>query len=393
MSYDLVITGGRVIDPGRDVDSQLDVAVSGGRIAAVGPDIDSAHAERTVDARGKLVVPGLIDAHTHLFWHGTAVGMDPDLAGVRSGVTTVVDAGSCGSATYDGFHELVASTATTRVLSLLHLAQTGLATMPEIRDMADVDMEATAVTMERYRGQILGINVRAVGPAVLEMGTELIKLARKAADASKTRVMVHIGDPLFKVDPPLTQRLLPLLQPGDIVTHIFTGQIGRVLDANNRVLPELLEARDRGVVFDIAHGRFNMDFGVAGRLLDQGVMPLTISTDLTPAGRDGVVKSMTNTMSKFLALGFSLNEVVRMSTWGPAGLVGMQDELGTLAEGTIADITILEEVRGEWSYLDSFDRPLKGTKALQPVLCFKDGTQYSVDYGPFPWGWLPNAQE
>ena len=396
MLFDLVITGGRVLDPGRDVDALLDVAVSDGRIAALRAGIDPSEATRTIDAKGRLVVPGLIDAHTHLFEHGLDSGVDPDLAGVRSGVTTVVDAGSCGSATYDGFHHLVASRAQTRVFSMLHLARTGLATfptMPEIRDASDVDFEATVATVERHRGQILGIKVRAVGDAVRTMGVDLIKLAQRAAAETRTGIMVHIGDPVFRVEPTLTQQLLPLLEPGDIVSHLYTGAPGKVLDSHNRVLPELLEARDKGVVFDIGHGRFNMNFEVAQRLLDQGVAPLTISTDMTLQGREGVVKCMTQTMNEFLALGYSLTDVVRMATYNPARVVGQQQELGTLAEGTAADVTILEEVSGDWSYLDSQGQTLRGAKALRPVLCFKDGRQFSVDYGPFPWGWLPNPQE
>lgn len=393
MPYDLVITGGRVLDPGRSVDGPLDVAMSGGRIAAVQPRIDPAEAAHTIDARGRLVVPGLIDLHTHLFEHGTEIGTDPDQAGVRSGVTTVVDAGSCGCATYAGFHQLVRPRAHTRVLAMLHLAKSGLATMPEIRDAQDVDMERTVATVEEYRDTILGIKVRAVGPSVRELGTGLITLARQAAAESRTRVMVHIGDPLWKVEPTLTQALLPLLEPGDIVTHLYTGAPGKALDGNGRVLPELKDAQERGVIFDIGHGRFNMNFESAKRLMDQGVVPLSVSTDMTPAGRADMMKCMTHVMNKFLALGFSLAEVVRMATYNPAGVIGLQQELGTLAEGTTADVTILEEVEGRWRYLDSQGQSLEGTKALQPVLCFKDGVQHSVEYGPFPWGWLPNPRE
>jgi dihydroorotase len=391
--FDLLITGGRVIDPGRGVDEQLDVAVSNGRIAALRSGIDPSETVRRVDARGRLVVPGLIDVHTHVFEHGTSIGIDPDMAGVRSGVTTVVDAGSCGCDTYEGFHNLVATRCQTRVLSMLHLARTGLASMPELRDDQDVDLDATVATVERHREDIVGIKVRAVGPAVRRMGVDLIKLARRAANETRTKVMVHIGDPLFRVKPTLTQDLLPLLEPGDIVTHLYTGAPGKVLDEHNHVLPELLEARDRGVVFDIAHGRYNFNFDVARRLMDQGVMPLTISTDITPGGRDDMLKSMTHTMNKFLALGCSLTDVVRMSTYHAAGLIGQQHELGTLAEGTTADITILEDVGGDWTYQDSQGQTIRGAKAVRPVLCFKDGVQFSVEYGPFPWGWLPNPQE
>ena len=393
MPYDLVITGGRVIDPGRSLDAQLDLAVENGRIAALGQALPVPESARTIDARGKLVAPGLIDVHTHLYEHATAVGTNPDLAGVRSGVTTLLDAGSGGSGTYEGFQQRVIPISHTRIFSLLHLGRGGLAFAPEIRDSQDVDMDGTIATVERHRGTILGIKVRAVGPAVNTMGVELVRLARRAAAETRTRVMVHIGDPQYRVYPPLTQRLLPLLEPGDIVTHMYTGALGRVLDGQNRVLPEMLEARDKGVVFDVGHGRFNFNFETSQRLLDQGVLPLTVSTDITAQGREGIVKSMTHVMNKFLALGFSLTDVIRMSTYEPAGIVGMQQELGTLAEGTIADVTLLEQTTGDWTYTDSQGERLTGSMALRPVLCFKGGRQFSVDYGPFPWGWLPNPQE
>ena len=278
---------------------------------------------------------------------------------------------------------------------MLHLARTGLATFPgtpEIRDSTDIDFQGTVAVLERHRSKILGIKVRAVGAAVRTMGVDLIKLAQSAGAEGGTGIMVHIGDPVFRVEPTLTRQLLPLLQPGDIVSHLFTGAPGKVLDSQNRVLPELLEARDKGVIFDIGHGRFNMDFEVAKRLLDQNVEPFNISTDITLQGRNGIVKCMTHTMNEFLALGYSLTEVIRMSTYNPANIIGQQEELGTLAEGTTADLTILESVTGDWSFVDSQGQKIRGTIALRPVLCFRDGNQFSLDYGPFPWGWLPNPQ-
>ena len=390
--YDLVITGGRVLDPGRGVDARMDVAVSGGRIAKVAERIDPAEAKRSIDARGKLVTPGLIDVHAHIYHMGIDNGLDPDLAGVRSGVTTIVDGGSAGSANYDGFHHHVITKARTRVLTNLHIARTGLAFAPEARDASDIDLNATIETAERYRGEVIGIKVRACGPAITAMGIDYIKLALQAARESGIRVMVHIGDPLTRseANAHITQDLIPLLAPGDILTHLYTGMPGKALDAANKVLPELVEAKERGVAFDPAHGRFNLSFEVAKRMLDQGIAPVSISTDITAPGRLGPVKSMTHIMSKFLALGFSLTEVIRMSTYNPAGLIGQQHDLGTLAEGTTADIALLEEASGRWTFGDAGNLTITGEKALRPVLTFKDGEQFSVDYGPFPWGWLPN---
>ncbi len=390
MPYDIVITGGQVIDPGRGVDAPLDVAIKDGKIAKVAAGIDASQGERSIDASGHIVTPGLIDIHAHIFEHGVGNGLDPDLAGVRSGVTTIVDAGSAGSANYDGFHQYIVGTAKTRVLANIHIAQMGLAVNPEARDANDVNIDETIAVANRYRGEIIGVKIRACGPALDTMGIDYIHAAIKAARESGVRVMVHIGDPQWNVDPTITARLLPLLQADDLITHLYTGAPGKVLDGNRNVLPELLDARARGVGFDPAHGRFNMSFEVAKRMMEQGILPDSISTDITKQGRLSVVKSMTHVMSKFLALGFSLRDVIKMSTYVPAGFIGMQEDLGTLAEGTAADVAILSVEQGKWTYDDALGVSLVGEVALQPVLTFKDGEQHPVDYGPFPWGWLPN---
>ena len=390
MPYDVVITGGRVVDPGRGVDAPLDVAIANGKIAKIAVGIDASEGERNIDARGRVVTPGLIDIHAHIYEHGVGNGLDPDLAGVRSGVTTIVDGGSAGSANYEGFHENIVGTAKTRVLANLHIAQTGLAVNPEARDANDVSIDDTIAVASRYKGEIIGIKIRACGPALATMGMDYIHAALIAARESNVRLMVHIGDPQWNVDPTITARLLPLLRADDLITHLYTGAPGKVLDANRNVLPELVDARARGVGFDPAHGRFNMSFEVAKRMMEQGVLPDSISTDITKPGRMSVVKSMTHVMSKFLALGFSLNDVISMSTFVPAGFIGMQEDLGTLAEGTTADIAILSIEQGKWTYDDALGVSLAGEIALQPILTFKGGEQHSVDYGPFPWGWLPN---
>lgn len=386
--YDLLLKGGRVIDPSSDLDAPLDVALKAGRIAKVSTQIDKTEALRWLDVRGKIVSPGLIDVHAHIFEHGIDSGLDPDLAGVRSGVTTIVDAGSAGSSNYAGFHRMIIKQATTRILTNIHIAKAGLAFMPEARDAGDILLDDTIAMIHRYPGEIIGVKVRACGPAVDAMGIEYIRSALTAAEEGGVRLMVHIGDPQFGSDPTITQQLLPLLRPNDLLTHLYTGKPGKALDNSNKVLPELLDARDRGVLFDPAHGRWNLSFEVAKRMLDQGIAPASISTDITKPGRDSV-KSMTHTMGKFLALGFSLRDVIRMSTLEPARMIGKEAELGDLTEGSVADITVLELVDGRWSFGDSEGATIIGDQALQPVITFKSGHQVSVDYGPFPWGWLP----
>ena len=203
--------------------------------------------------------------------------------------------------------------------------------------------------------------------------------------------MVHIGDRDAGDGPTLTRELLPLMEPGDIITHLFSGNPGRILDDQGKVVPEIMDAQERGVFFDTAHGRMNFNFDVAKQALDQGVRPQSISTDLTIPGRQSLVYSMTEMLTKFLALGFSLEDVVRMATVNPAGALDLADSLGSLAVGRGADITVLEEVAGDWVLNDADGGTIGCDRALVPVVTIRGGEVFSPDWAPRPWGWLPDS--
>ena len=181
------------------------------------------------------------------------------------------------------------------------------------------------------------------------------------------------------------------MERGDILTHLFSGNPGSILDQNGKVIPEILEAQERGVFLDTAHGRQNFSFDVARRALDQGVQPQSISTDLTIPGRQNTVHSMTEMLSRFIALGFSLEDVIRMATVNPATALGMEDSLGSIAVGREADVSVLEEVTGDWAFHDTVGGTLRGSKALVPVVTIKSGEVFATDWGPRPWGWLPDS--
>jgi dihydroorotase len=235
--------------------------------------------------------------------------------------------------------------------------------------------------------EVIGVKVRACGPVVDDEGTAIVEAAARAAREAAVRLMVHIGDANFgRAD--ITADLLPLLEPGDMLTHLYTAAPGRVIDEDDRVLPGLEEARDRGVILDAAHGRRNLGFDVARRLIDLGVVPFTISTDVTKPGW-AVAGSMTHNMGRFLALGFSLTDVILMSSYNPATMLGAAGELGTLAQGTAADITVLEPVPGAWWFEDAEGQTIEGELALRPVLTLKGGEAIEPGPGPFPGGWLP----
>ena len=388
--YDLLLKGGTVVDPSIKLHGAQDVAVQGGVIARVAPGIPATEAARTIDLHGKIVTPGLIDLHAHVFDGFTKSGVHPDLGGVYAGVTTIVDAGSAGSATFAGFPQHIIPNCHTEIIPFLHICQTGLATMPDIIAESSVNLGDTLDVLDRHKGLIAGIKARMVSPALEIMGMEMPRLARRAARESGTRLMVHIGDTEKRYDPKVIHSLLPLLEPGDIVTHLFTANPSGVLDGNGKLVPEAVEARDRGVWLDTAHGRKNFSFDVGRRVIDQGLHPHCISTDLTVPGRLETVHSMTEIMTRFLGLGYTLDQVVTMSTENPARAVGVERRLGSLATGRQADISVLELREGDWKVHDVVGATLRVKQAFVPFLTVKKGQVFTPDWGPRPWGWEPD---
>ena len=388
--YDLLLRGGTVLDPSSRLDGALDVAVEKGAIARIAPGIAETEAARTIDVRGRTVVPGLIDLHAHVFEGINRTGVNPDLGGVYAGVTTIVDAGSAGAATFAAFPRHILPNCHTEVIPFLHICQTGLATMPDIIAESSINLDDTLKTCAQYKGLIHGIKARMVSPALEIMGMEMPKLAKRAAKESGIRLMVHIGDTEKRYDPKVIRSLLPILEKGDILTHYFTANPGGVLDGNGKLVPEAREAADRGVWLDTAHGRMNFSFDVGRRCIEQGLLPHCISTDLTVPGRIHTVHSMTEIMTRFLGLGFTLPQVVTMSTENPAKALGAEGRLGSLAVGRQADISVLELRDGDWVVKDVVGASLRVSKAFVPFVTVKRGRVFTPDWGPRPWGWEPD---
>jgi dihydroorotase len=388
--YDLLLKGGTVVDPSTGLDGVFDIAVENGVIARIAPDIAIAEATRTIAVPGKIVTPGLIDLHAHVFEGFNRTGVDPDLGGVYAGVTTIVDAGSSGSATFTGFPRHIIPRCHTEIIPFLHICQTGLATMPDIIAERSISLDDTLKVLDQHKGLICGIKARMVSPALEIMGMEMPRLAKRAARESGTRLMVHIGDTEKRYDPTVIRSLLPLLEQGDILTHYFTANPGGVLDADGKLVPEAREAADRGVWFDTAHGRMNFSFDVGRRIIEQGLLPHCISTDLTVPGRIHTVHSMTEMMTRFLGLGFTLAQVVTMCTANPAKAIGAAQRLGSLAVGRQADVSVLERREGEWVVYDVLGASLPVTQAMVPFVTVKRGRVFTPDWGPRPWGWEPD---
>lgn len=402
MRYDLLIKGGHVLDPGQGLDGTLDIGISDGKIAAIQPDIPAAEASRVMQVKGadRYVTPGLIDIHTHVAYGAQTPGVgmgcvEPDVGGVQSGATTVVDGGSVGVANIGVFRYHIIPRAKTRVLVFLNVGSFAH-TMPGMADfnrLEEVDPKVIGACVEANPGLIKGLKLRLVGPVVHEQGEEVIRRAKEAARANHLPLMVHIGDGRGDVQrmSALTRQLLDTFEEGDILTHLCTPNPGGVMDPNDsarRTLPQVNEARARGVVLDPALGRGNFGVEVARRQADMGLHPDTLSSDVTLGGRTRGV-GLLDSMSKFLSLGYSLSDVVRMASVNAAKAIGLQDRIGALAVGRDADVSIFDAVSGKWKFTDTREVAFTGEKVLVPVQTIRAGEMFSPEWGPYPWGWLP----
>lgn len=366
----LLLVGGEVLDPGQDLRGRLDVALRDGRVAAVGRDLPRDGYE-IVDVAGRLVLPGLIDQHAHCFVGSSDLGVRTDAICAATGVTTFIDGGSAGAGTFEGMREFVLSRSRVRVLAFLNISAIGLAFLKvgELSHLAYADPDAAAAVAREHPDLILGIKVRNQLEVVGEAGLNPLRRAIRAAElAGGLRVMIHVTNPPTPLD-----FILELLRPGDLVTHFLNGRGHGILDERGRIKPAVGEARRRGILFDVGHGRMHVNFGVAKAAIEQGFLPDTISSDLTSGGAAGVVKDLPTTLSKFLNLGMPLEAVVRAATATPARVIGREGELGTLKPGAVADVAVFELEEGECEFHDADGNTLPGRRRLTPSLTVKDG--------------------
>jgi dihydroorotase len=366
---ELLVRGGTVVDPAAGLHGPADVLVSGGRIRAVGPGIDAPGA-RIVDARGCLVTPGLIDLHVHSYWGVNPFGYDVDPVCRSSGVTTAVDAGSAGPVNFGGFRALVHERARTRMLAFVALAQHGVLKDPgELEDIRFADPDGAARAIATNRDVAVGIKVRLHRPSVGEHGREALRLAIRAGEASGTPVMVHVGNTGVAME-----EICDTMRPGDIITHCYTPQAPSVVDESGRVRPAALAAQARGVIFDVGHANNHFDFALFRRALAEGLRPDIISTDLHGRLAPGnPVVDLPTTMSKLLALGRSVDEVISAVTAAPARAIGWEDRLGRLAPGREADIAVLELVEGPVELRDSVGTVLVADRRFEARTTLRGG--------------------
>ena len=364
MSYDLILRGGRVVDPSQKLDAVTDVAFADGKVARIGAGLRPDAKTDVHDVSGRIVTPGLIDLHTHVYWGETSLGVDAEDFCRRSGVTTAVDTGSAGPGNFAGFRKHVIERSEVRILAYLHVSFAGIyAFSPrvmvgeseEIRLMAPIDAVEVA---NANRDIIVGIKVRVGARASGRSGTVPLDIALQVADEVGVPVMAHIDDP-----PPSYEEVIARLRPGDVLTHAFRPFPNSPATAQGTVKRAVIEARQRGVLFDIGHGKGSFAFKTARAMLANGFLPDTISSDVHALCINGPAFDQVTTMSKFLCLGMPLADVIAASTVNAAFAL-KRPELGSLKPGSVGDATILSVNDGRFDYVDVVGEHLTGERKI-----------------------------
>jgi len=367
---DLIIQGGTVIDPATGLHSRSDVAITDGRIVAVEPHIGLGEATEVLDATDLLVVPGLIDLHVHVYWGGADLSILPGPHDLERGVTTIADAGSSGANNFAGFRRFLIEPFEGTILAYLNIAVMGQAdpVLGELHDIRYAIVDRAVEVAKANRDLIVGLKVRVSEQLAGRNGVEAVARAVEAGIEIGCPVMVHIGGSYAPIEDILSQ-----LRAGDIVTHAFTAWEPGIFDSDLRVIPSALEARARGVLFDVGHGAGSFAFRRGEAALADGFRPDTISSDLHRFNVNGPVFDLLTTMSKYLHLGLPLDDVLAMTTVAPAAALGRSGEMGRLAVGAAADIAVLRLDEGRFPFVDSIGTMIEGRQRLAPVATFKRG--------------------
>lgn len=368
--YDLLLKGGRVIDPSQAFNALADVAIIGGRIAAIAPNINAADAERTVPVAGQIVTPGLVDLHTHGFDGVSHWGLNLDQHCLARGVTTAIDAGTSGSDSFDGFRRLVIERSRTRVLAFLNISRVGLIGQPgELVDMRMIDVPSALRVAKAHADVIVGIKVRCSEQYSGPNDIEAVKAARNVADQIGKPLMIHVGNPHSPME-----KILELARPRDIVTHAFRrAGGGGVIGADGHVSNYIRRASERGILFDVGHGGGSFSFAAAEAALKENFPPATISSDIHAYSALGPVFDLATTMTKYMHLGLALEKVVELTTVAPARAIDKLGEMASLKPGSTADVAVFDLVQGDFTLVDSQGDTRKAKQKLVPVLSLRQG--------------------
>lgn len=349
MSYDLVLKNGRVIDPSQGIDRVTDVGFADGKVAAVGDGLSGTDSR---DVSGRIVTPGLIDLHTHVYWGGTSLGVDPDDFARASAVTTMVDTGSAGPGNFAGFRKHVIEPADSRILAYLHVSFAGIFAFSktimvgESHDLRLMAAREAVAVADANRDVIIGIKVRIGKIASGPSGIAPLDVALQVGDETGLPVMAHIDEP-----PPSYEAVVEKLRPGDVLTHCYRPFPNAPYMSNRQVKPEVIAARERGVIFDIGHGKGSFGWKTARAMMDAGFPPDTISSDIHVLCIEGPAYDQVTTLSKFLVLGMPLPDIIAASTVNAAKAL-QRPELGTFKTGAVGDASILEMRSGSFDLED-----------------------------------------
>ncbi len=358
---DLIIRGGYVIDPSQNLEGTMDIEIRGGRVRRIAPHIEPGGAQ-VLNARGRIVTPGLVDLHCHYFEGISHYGVNLEASMLSRGVTTAVDTGSAGAQTFPSFRDGILKPARMRVRAFLNISAGGLLIdgLGENVDMRALRVEDAVACYQANRKLLLGMKVRLSRNVVEGSGGKPLDAALEAAGFLRCPLMVHVGD-----TPDSLPKILGKLRPGDVLTHAFHGRGENILDRSGKVRRAVWEARDRGILMDVAHGRSSFSFETLEAAMAQGLMPGNLSTDLHTHCIGGPVYDFPCLMSKFLALGFPLSEVVRLSTRTAAAWLGMEREIGTLRPGARGDAAVFRLKEGRFVFTDSEGARRRGKEMLE----------------------------
>tara|TARA_B100001245_G_scaffold235012_1_gene221856 strand:- start:1065 stop:2237 length:1173 start_codon:yes stop_codon:yes gene_type:complete len=381
VTYDLVIKNGTVIDPAQGIIEKKDVAIAGGKITAVENYISDGNSHDVIEAEGLLVAPGLVDLHVHVWWGVAHLAIEADPACVYRGVTTAIDAGSSGSNTIAGFHRYVINQAHTRVLAFLHISGMGQLDndIGELEDIRWARVEQAVEAAKLHSDVIVGIKVRLTENIVGSNDLIALERALEAGQELSKPVMIHIGGSVNKFE-----QFLEKLRPGDIVTHSFTGRPHGILDNNNKVVDAAWDAMNRGVIFDVGHGAGSFSFPVAEACMEQGLGPGTVSSDVHRYNIRGPVFDLMTTLSKYIYLGYAIDDALALGSSKPSEAVGLPDNIGTLKVGADADIAIIEHREGPITFSDADGNERVGNQLLLPVETLRKGRRFNPQHSAHP---------
>ena len=384
--YDLLVTGARVIDPSQNLDSIMDIGIRNGRIVDIQKNLPRDKAAQQINASGKIVTPGLVDLHAHTYPQASAIGLPADELAPFTATTTYVSAGDAGGNNFSAFKHYIQAQARSRMFAFVHISSIGLTGFPvgEMKNIEYANIDLAARVVNENPDIVLGVKVRETLDVVGENGIEPLRRARMAAESSGikgARVMCHIGNA-----PGDLGALLDLLRPGDILTHAYSGA-GNNTVQNGKLISAALEAKKRGVIIDVGHGGGSFDFTIAEPAIQQGLIPDTISSDIHAySGNSPSVPYLPNVMSKFLTLGFSLNQVIAMTTNRPGVIINRDPLLGTLKINAAADISIFDLVEKPVEWLDTRGNKRPGMYSLVPVQTIRAGRPFGRPYvSPFSY--------